>query len=220
MHMARLLLASLVAGRAGATSYVQWQSVVTTGTAPTTAPSGRASMAFAPQAPTAPASDMMWMLGGVDAVSPLSYSEELWSLTARGAVWTKSTVTTNRPAAMVGAGMCAVGHHLHVFGGKTLAAEATALFYRYDTSAETWNPYNALGSGPGSRSYHAMECVGTKIFVHGGQDASASGLADLHVLDQSSYAWESSPAPSGSLPTARTKQRVTSEKLKTPSSCR
>jgi N-acetylneuraminic acid mutarotase len=148
----------------------------------------------------------VWTFGGVTRESPLTYSNQLWSLSVSNAQWSLSTAT-GAPLAAVGSAMCAVGNKLYYFGGLTMAGGVESELYTFDTNLGQWAVPGPLGIGvlgtlPSGRAYHAMACANGRAYMFGGQDATSSTLGDFHALDAATMAWV--PAgPHGSAPTAR-----------------
>ena len=198
------LLCLLATQPALASSYAAWEDTATTG-----GPAGRSSMGVAAYA-TSGLTDVLYMYGGISDVSPVTYSSELWSFTDRTKTWASlsASASGSAPPALIGSAMCAVGEYIFLVGGKSSSLHAVSQFSHYRVSTATWSTWSAGGSAPAAVAYHAMACVGTKLYIFGGQSTTLSLPTGTYVMDQSINTWVSSPSVSGSIPAGRVRHTL------------
>jgi len=129
-----------------------------------------------------------WAWGGVSSADPLTYSNQLWTLSTSSASWTLKPSTGGPPRA-VGAAMCALGGTLYLFGGLDASSSLRNTVYTFDTAFDVWALPGTLGSTPAARAYHAMACSHGRVYLFGGQGAASTLLSDMHHLDTRTLQW-------------------------------
>jgi hypothetical protein len=78
---------------------------------------------------------------------------------------------------------------VYISGGKNKDGKYLNSLHQMDIKTACWSELRTKGQQPQARSDHAMTCVGTRIYVFGGQGESGM-LNDLYLLDIRSKTWQ------------------------------
>ncbi|KAF8499883.1 hypothetical protein F5888DRAFT_117731 [Russula emetica] len=110
---------------------------------------------------------------------------DTWSFNISTRKWTELQCTGSVPSPRGGHAAALVDDVMYLFGGynhgTTYLGDLTAL----NLSTQRWTMFQDISPSPSGRSYHAMACDGTRVFVLGGKLSHEAKL--IHVLDTSMY---------------------------------
>jgi hypothetical protein len=156
-----------------------WRAVVTTG--PTPAPRAGARAVYDP------ATDRMYMYGGVGATTPAS---ELWSLGLASSPpqWSLVPASQVPTGSQSGAALAldTRRQRLCLFGGLN---PPTSDVWTLDPlgNPPTWSRLQTSGTPPSGRGYSAFiyDPIGDRLLVHGGADPFSSDRSDVWALSLS-----------------------------------
>eukprot|EP00250_Pteridium_aquilinum_P005159 c15297_g2_i1 orf=15-2003(+) len=134
----------------------------------------------------------LYVFGGTDGKTPL---KDLYILDTTTNTWSKPQVGGDGPAPREGHSAALIGHILFIFGGcgKTGDESEEIYFndlYMLDTVKLHWTKALTKGTPPAPRDSHTCSAWNTKLIVLGGEDASDSYLADVHILDTDFMEWK------------------------------
>lgn len=134
----------------------------------------------------------LYVFGGTDGKTPL---QDLYILDTITNTWSKPQVEGDGPAPREGHSAALIGHILFIFGGcgKTADESEEIYFndlYMLDTVKLHWTKAITKGTPPAPRDSHTCSAWSNKLIVLGGEDASDSYLADVHILDTDVMEWK------------------------------
>ncbi|KAI5055799.1 hypothetical protein GOP47_0029320 [Adiantum capillus-veneris] len=137
----------------------------------------------------------LYVFGGTDGKSLL---QDLYILDTATNTWAKPKVSGDGPTPREGHSAALIGTRIFIFGGcgKTVddAKEADGAYlndlYILDTVKLHWTKALSKGDPPVPRDSHTCSAYGNKLIVLGGEDASDSHLANVHILDTEVMEWK------------------------------
>ena len=103
-------------------------------------------------------------------------------------------------------GFTSAGGRLYVYGGLDWMDNAVCDLHAYDPVAQVWTDLSSPASGrpPTARFSHGFTSADGKLYAHGGVDANAAILSELHAYDPVAQVWMNLSSPGvDALPRAR-----------------
>ncbi|KAI0283607.1 hypothetical protein BGY98DRAFT_1093710 [Russula aff. rugulosa BPL654] len=152
----------------------------------------------------------LFLFGGYVHSSRLR-SDDLYVISTRDFSTKRLQTSGDDPSPRYGHRAVLTSTTLLIWGGMTFQygqyQSDDDSFYMFDLASREWTRIVVNGPGPGSRYYHTMTLVGSKLFVFGGKSANRC-FNDVWALDldclKSNPFWESyEPAPGSEKPLPR-----------------
>ncbi|CAL9116970.1 uncharacterized protein LOC135634069 isoform X1 [Musa acuminata AAA Group] len=135
--------------------------------------------------------DKLFVFGGTDGKNPL---KDMHILDTSSNTWIVPNLNGEGPDAREGHTAVLVDKRLFIFGGcgKSVTHEEKYFndLYILDTETLTWERAVTSGTPPSARDCHSCSSWKNKIIVLGGEDSSDFYLADVHILNADTLAWE------------------------------